>query len=67
MKTKVCYCYKCRRDTVHELVHRETVLSGTGPARGMLAVCSFGFSELVNQATVSRKYQCERCGEIRKG
>jgi ribosomal protein L44E len=67
MKTKVCYCRKCRKDTVHELVDKDSVLSGNGLARGMLAVASLGFSEVLNTATVTRKYECRKCGEIRNG
>lgn len=66
-QTKICYCRKCRKDTVHDLVHKDSALSGAGLARGILAVFSCGISEIVNSATVSRKYECRKCGELRNG
>ena len=61
--TKVKYCSKCRKKTVHKLVGHESIAEGTGIARVFLAVASFGLSETVG---ADWYYQCSKCGEITK-
>lgn len=68
MKTKVLYCCKCKRERTHDLVDKQSVLSSSPTAaRVMLATLSLGFSEFVNTATVEKKWECRRCGSIRRG
>ena len=66
MKTRVMYCVNCHKDTAHELVDKRSALSGSGFARGILAVCSLGISEVANTATVVKQWECRCCGKIRK-
>ena len=60
---KVMYCCECRERTVHEFVSKETVGDGTGPCRIVLAVFSLGLSEW--GPSVTRYYQCTKCGKIK--
>ena len=66
MKTCVKYCRKCREETVHYMVDKDSALSNCGVARGMLAVCSLGLSELINASTIEKIWQCQKCGTIKK-
>lgn len=66
MRTCFRYCRKCREETVHYLVDKDSALRNGGVARGMLAVCSLGLSEVINSATIEKTWQCQKCGTIKK-
>lgn len=54
----VCYCSKCRKDTIHEFVCKEE----TGAKRLFMGVVTLGLSELDNENVC----QCTRCGNVNK-
>ena len=60
-KKKVLYCYKCHKDTIHELICRESPYEGTGLARAFAAVFTLGQSETT---WADKKYECTKCGNI---
>lgn len=62
-KTKVCYCFDCHRQTRHTRVERDSIGTGLGPIRALLAVTTLGVSEV----TLEAKYECSRCGRITNG
>ena len=67
MKTCVRYCSNCKKDRVFELADKDSVLRDTPKvARGIFAVCTLGISEFMNGATVTKKWVCRNCGEIRR-
>lgn len=55
-------CSSCRKDTVHELIEREVMGSGTGASRVILAIVSLGLSE----QTLWTTWECKRCGKIER-
>ena len=62
VKKKNLWCPECGKRTPHVYVGRETLGSDIGgPFRLVLAVTSFGMSEM----TRNKHWQCERCGNIR--
>ena len=63
MKTKVRYCVKCEKDTVHELVSREAMCEGLGLIRVMMCVSTLGITETLG---VTKHYQCRKCGNLKK-
>lgn len=60
-KTKVRYCTRCGRQTVHKLVGHESIAEGTGFVRAIVAVASLGISEIV---AATWYYECQKCGKI---
>lgn len=63
MKTKIKYCGKCHKRTVHILVGKDAMCEGLGPIRVMMAIASLGITETIG---VDRYYQCQTCGKIIK-
>ena len=61
-KKKVFYCSNCGKETVHNLVTVESALEGTGLARIIGAVCTFGMTETT---LADKTYECSRCGKIK--
>jgi hypothetical protein len=62
-KNKIIYCRECRKRTVHSYVCKETAGDGTGIARVILAVSSFGISETLG---AFKYWQCQKCGHLYK-
>lgn len=62
MKSKMIYCKNCRKTTIHKIVHKENDFSGDGIIRGLIAVLSFGVSEM--SPTIYG--MCLMCGKINK-
>lgn len=62
VRKKSLWCRECDKRTPHAYVGRETLGSDIGgPMRLLLAVTSFGMSEMTHET----HWQCERCGNIR--
>ena len=67
MKTRVMYCSNCKKDRAFDLVDKDSVLHDTPKlVRGLFAVCTLGTSEFMNGATVTKKWACRHCGEVRR-
>lgn len=62
MSKRVIYCNKCGKRTVHEFISRDCPGQGTSIFRPLLAVASFGISEV----STYKYYQCENCKHLKK-
>ena len=62
-KFEKLYCERCGEHTIHKKVGKKAQLDGSGPARALVAVYSFGLSEFVG---ADYFYECTDCGKIRK-
>lgn len=60
MKRDIFYCWDCGKDTVHNLIKRESMAENMGPVRIIAAVFSLGMTEYFG----TKFYQCSCCGKI---
>ena len=62
-KTKVKYCSKCGKRTVHNLICKEHVMDDFKLGRIIWALGTLGLSESIGSTSY---YQCSKCENIRK-
>ncbi len=53
-------CGRCKRTTRHDLVEVDEPL---GEERGIVGLMTFGLSEIVHHAVVTRAWRCQACGK----
>lgn len=60
-KAKVKYCNKCRKETIHSFLSKDTIADGMGLIRAVIAIGSLGVSESLE---AKKYYRCTRCAKI---
>ena len=65
MESCMLYCSRCQKDRMHDLIDNKCVLHDMPKAaRIIIAVCTLGISEFLNNSTGRGLFMCCHCGEI---